>query len=227
MIENPGRAHKQTAAILLFFSFIAAMLFFAVVRIFGGLWFKAEFVWHDMPQWLSFLILNFLFIFDITFLLKILTNNSWVKSFIVAFLYNIVINFISSLSIHFITDIVFCLFVPLFFNKNKAKSFGYNLCYFLGIFGYQAIMMYGRGYPMIGSFNAIWQLISTIDYRFFILSIFLLKGVVKNMRTNNSNNDGKKGCFLLWGFMDKLTGNIGRITLMPVTFIIEKINGKK
>ena len=77
------RTHRQTAAVLLVSCYIAAMLFFAVVRAFGLLWFRQEYVHTSVPLWAGNALLYAFWVLDGIILLRTLTPLSWAKSTII------------------------------------------------------------------------------------------------------------------------------------------------
>lgn|GEM_PF-6514475 len=201
------RTHKETAAILFFSAYIVAMAFFAVIRAFGLLWFRVEYVPMELPEWAGAVILLIFLYAEFCIVLRILTSVKWGWIACMALAVTAV-DFVCSEGWQFwLLDLAICLVIPLIFNKDKRMSIGYSLMYIAGINLYQGLMMLGRGYPMLAKFDVVWQTLGTIDYRFFLLSILALKGVVKMQR----------GCMFFFGKFDRFAAKIGGFILRPFT----------
>lgn len=229
------RSHYETTAFLLVFCYMGAMLFFALVRAFGLLWFQAEYLETVMPEWLQFVVLCLLLSFDCFIKLKTLTLLKWRKIVVIV---AVICAFNLSLSIlpisiyllflmGMVTDVLLLVIVPLVSNRDKERSIGYSLLYILVISLYQGVMSFGRGYPMLAMFSPSWQIVSTIDYRMFLIGILVVKGVVYMWIFENP----PRGCMLFFGKFDNIAKRIGHEILtigglMPHTHETDAHNEK-
>lgn len=185
------------------------MIFFCLVRIFGLFYFRTEYVFYEFNFIIERIILTVSYMFEASLILKILTDVSLKKVLLISLIYNIVsLFFMENQTIFFITDLLYIIAIPFYFNKNKRISLGYSLLYIIGTSLYSITMMFGRSYPLLSAFSATWQIIAIIDYKIFILLIFIMKEVFKV---------GGKGCFLFFdkGKIDKIAQKIGGFILRP------------
>jgi hypothetical protein len=179
------KPNNQIAASLAFYSFLAAMAFFAVVRFFGLLWFQQEYIPIDI-SWLAYYVIMGAFLVAEGFIItRCLTASKWLVCLLCAagylgFLYICVYPF--AMWTLFWCDLGYIFLVPLCLNWNKGRleSFIASLIFAGGISLYQGIMMFGRGYPAISKYDAAWQILATIDYKFFLVILLLKKELVSN-----------------------------------------------
>jgi len=184
------------------------MAFFAVVRVFGLLWFQQEYVYTAMPLWAEYTVMAAFMVFEITIMLRILTPLSWRKAAAIALAVRAVYFLCLPDPIYFILDVLAAMVIPLITNKDKEKSVGASLLYIGGISLYQGLMMIGRGYPLLSKFSPSWQILGTIDYRIFLLLILLVKGASSMFRPG-------PGCMFFFGRFDELARRIGRVVMRP------------
>ena len=208
MQREENRPHRQTAALLAFGAYIAAMVFFALVRACGMLWFQQEYVHAEIPVWAGNIILSALWVFEICLILKILTPISWKWALLIAEPLAALDYLFAYGWQYILVDGIVFLFLPLLINKDRERSAGYSILFIAGINLYQLLMMFGRGYPMMAKFDPVWQMLGTIDYKFFLLSVFAVKGVVKM---------GPRGCAFFFGKFDDFARKIGSVVLWPFT----------
>ena len=221
--------HKTTFVVLFVCCYITAMAFFFFVRLFGVLWFCAELPNTDLPLILKYIIISSLWIFETFLVLKILTILSNKKSFIITLIL-CALTYIAFIfpNIIYIIDITIIFIIPLISNKDKESSIGYSFFYIIVILIYSLLMMIGRGYPILSKFSAEIQLFSIIDYKLFILGIYLLKREVLKLNMQKSTTDPVKvpGCLLIFG-KEKLANaakTIGSIPLYPIKKIMKAFN---
>ena len=204
------RTHKQTAALLTATAFVVSMAFFAVVRAFGLLWFS-----HDppvmLPEWIEPPLIVLFFLFDHIVILKILTDAPWKQAAVVSVLWKLldvaIYQFTENTWVYFALCALFTILIPLALNREKDKSLGYSILFFVVINVYQLLMMFGRGYPAESNISAVWQVIGLIDYRFFLLSLLSMRGVVEMGHS----------CFLWFGKgkISAVAETIGHAALSP------------
>ena len=200
--------NKYMAAILACCCYIVAMAFFAIVRVFGLLWFQQEYVQDTLPLWVEGIVMCSFLVFEAAVILRILTPIRWRTAILIGTVYKALCFLFTASWLFFLADILFTVCIPLIFNKDKERSIGYSLLFFVCIFVYQCLMTFGRGYPALSKFNPIWQLLGTIDYKLFLLLILYVKGVATMFGA---------GCFFLFGKFDQLAQRIGHAVLYPFT----------
>jgi len=189
------------------------MFFFAFIRAFGLLWFLQEYVESDLPGWAEHFLMSGFWMFDGLIMLKTLSSVSWKRAVLLMVPLRLVSYITLSLaSVYIIISEAFLIVIlPLFLNKDKERSAGYSVLYIAALMMYQGLMVLGRGYPLLSKFSPSWQILLTVDYRLFLLGLFLLKGVVVNM---------PPGCWLLIGPFDELAAKIGKTVLKPFSQLL-------
>jgi len=198
------------------------MIFFAIIRSFGILWFSAEYVETTLPEWGGLLLLWVMWFIDSALMLKTLTSITWKKVLIISLCLLIVF-----IALQYLTPVlsfvvwevlttasafIVLLVIPLFLTQDKELTLGYSLFYVLGISLYQIVMRFGRGYPAIGMMSPSWQIVSTIDYRLFLLAILLMKGAVVMEKSIIPIPNNPPTCWLFWdsaGKVERLARRIG------------------
>jgi hypothetical protein len=206
------RTHRQTAAVLFVSAYIAAMAFFAIVRAFGLLWFQQEYIETSIPYWAGFVLMYLFWTFDGVILLKTLTPISWWKSAAIIGAVRVIVFFTAAGNVSFLFEFTILMVIPFIENgkgiENKRRSIGNSALYFAGITAYQLMMIFGRGYPMLGKYCHSWQILLTIDYRLFLFGLFLMKGAVGMFSPG-------PGCWFFIGKFDDLARKIGDVILKP------------
>lgn len=204
--------NREIAISIALISFFAFMMICAVCRLFGINWATVTYVDVYIPTYIEFIILCGYYVLESIFILKIITSIKWKFALIISICCKIVQIPLPNDFLTVIVDFAVVFVIPLFINKNKRHSIAKSIMTFLGISGYQLLMRYARYCDATdGKYNVIWQILSTIDYKLFIVSIYLFKEVIvmKNKRELNP------GCFFFWGKFDDLCRKIGNIFVKP------------
>lgn len=170
MNKNP----ETTAVNLLFYSFIICMLVFTVFRFTGILWFSQAYVPFEINSVGYYIISVLLKTYEGTIILKILTNLKMRNCIILALSYSLLIFIIANPNLEFMLDIIFTVSIPFIFNKNKEASIIHSSMYFVLICAYQLLMSFSRyNMTFTGKYDLGYALLSTIDYRLFLIIILL------------------------------------------------------
>lgn len=166
---------EQVFSFCLFISCFALMLFCAIVRLCGGLWFSADLSQIEEPSafWQE-VIMALLFVFEAMFVYKILCRTKWIWCFLMSvaqlllvFLSkNIILDNIINLSAYFIVPFIF---------KRKWITLLESLVFYIIYTLYAICFLYGR----IGfiesqqTHNFLFNVLGTIDFKLFIVSFYL------------------------------------------------------
>lgn len=208
-----ARQHRHTFIVLLVAVYIAVMLFFVIIRMFGLMWYTQEYIPTSFNPIISHILLYLFWLFDGVVIMKTLTEKPLkiIIPIVIFLRIPLYIAFICSCYIDFAIELLYVLGFPLIFNKDKERTVGYSILYMAITWFYQLLMVIGRGYPMIAKYSTSWQIILTIDWRLFIYGLLLLKGVVKM--------DGPSGCWFFIGKFDNIAKAIGNLILHPIKAI--------
>lgn len=166
---------EQVFSFCLFIGCFALMLFCAIVRLCGGLWFSADLSQIEEPSavWQE-VIMALLLSFELTIVYKILCRTKWFYCILIS-LGQIGLLYISnSLLFDNIINLILYFAIPFAFNRKWVSllesAFMYILCMV-----YASLFLLGR----IGNvginyqFNFVYNVLGSIDYKLFILSIYL------------------------------------------------------
>lgn len=167
---------EQIFSLFLLIFIVVVMLFCAIVRLCGGLWFTADLdkvsepskFWQDR-------IMNILFAFELTFVYKILCRTKWIICILIAVLQTILIIFIPSELAANIINLALYFIIPTCFNRNWFSLLESAILYALQLL-YSVLFLVGR----IGildtdsAYNFIVSVLGTIDYKLFIVALYLL-----------------------------------------------------
>lgn len=178
-----NKTGEQIFSFFLFIWVIITMLFCAIVRLCGGLWFSADFSQITVPSkiWQE-IIKGALLIFELIFVYKILCR----KSFLLCFCISFIETFVGILLGEFVNNAIISnlfymtciLFIPVFFVKTwfsfLENAIMYSLCMLYGI-----VFLVGRigGVDDTSAYNFTASVLGTIDYKLFVVSLYLF---VKN-----------------------------------------------
>jgi hypothetical protein len=185
-MQNKKRSPEYIATLLLFCSFIIAMVIFALFRVIGVAWFSQDYVTMQVSPLADRLIMSAYHVIEGFLILKILTKQKWWVCLLCALCYTGVQQFNLNMYITFALDIAYTFVMPFIFNKDKDKSILMSTLFFVGIIGYQYLMMFGRyDLVMVGKYDVVWQILSTIDYKFFLIVILLFK-TMKSIKRGKS-----------------------------------------
>jgi hypothetical protein len=196
--------------------YIAAMLFFAIVRVFGALWFRQVYVEAGLTPWAESLLMLFFWASEYTLILKTLSPLRWRTAVALSLLVRLTTMFYNPLWFCFAVDSLGAIIIPFAANKDKERSVGHSLAYIIAISLYTLVMMFGRGYPLLSRFSVSWQILGTLDYKLFILGIYLAKEATKMFDWLWNALKGGGGCAFLFGKFDRACQKVGHVILHPV-----------
>jgi hypothetical protein len=169
--KNPN----QIFSLCLFVTCIIVMVICVIARLFGILWFNADVSSIKIPSifWQN-RIMNLLFIIELVFVYKILCRIKWLYCLIISIVQTIIIHFINSETIANILNIIFIVIIPVVTTKSLFTIFD-SICLYILMFLYSIIFLYGRigSIELNSSYNFIYSIIGSIDYKLFIISIYL------------------------------------------------------
>lgn len=171
---------EQIYSLCLLFSCVFIMLLCFFARIFGILWFSADLSAIQEPSlfWQEF-IKGALLVFELIFVYKILCRAKWGVCFLIALIETLIGIFISALFNNAIivnSFYMLCyLVIPIFFVKKWWSILENLLLYVIG-FLYCVIFLVGRigNLQLESAYNFIYNILGTIDYKLFIVSLYLV-----------------------------------------------------
>lgn len=168
---------EQVFSLCLLISCILIMLFCAVVRLCGGLWFSADLDGVPVPsEFWQDRIMNILFAFELTFVYKILCRTKWIWCVLIAIAQTVIIIFIPSETIANVINLVLYFIIPLCFTRQWQTLIDSGILYFAS-FIYILIFSVGRiGHiDTSAGYNFIYSVIGSFDYKIFIVNIYLIQ----------------------------------------------------
>ena len=178
-----SKTAEQIFSLCLLCGIVLTMLFCAIVRLCGGLWFSADFSQITAPskEWQE-AIKGALLIFELLFVYKILSRTSFLTCFFIATIETLIGillgEFVNNAIISNLFYMTCILFIPVFFVKTwfsfLENAIMYALCMLYGI-----VFLVGRigGVDDTSAYNFTASVLGTIDYKLFIVSLYLF---VKN-----------------------------------------------
>lgn len=178
-----SKTAEQIFSLCLLCGIVLTMLFCAIVRLCGGLWFSADFSQITAPskEWQE-AIKGALLIFELLFVYKILSRTSFLTCFFIATIETLIGillgEFVNNAIISNLFYMTCILFIPVFFVKTwfsfLENAIMYALCMLYGI-----VFLVGRigGVDDTSAYNFTASVLGTIDYKLFIISLYLF---VKN-----------------------------------------------
>lgn len=180
------KSAEQIFTLCLLVSCVIVMLFCAIVRLCGGLWFTADLDSVPVPSefWQQF-IKACLLVFELSFTYKILCRTKWIICVVVGVLQTIAIAFIPNLNNTIINIINLFLYfaIPLCFVRQWQaivdSAFLYIVCLL-----YSLIFFVGRiGHiDDTAGYNFTYSIIGSIDYKIFIVIMFLIQNYFGGIR---------------------------------------------
>lgn len=176
------RTSEQIFSLCLLIGVVALMLFCCIVRLCGGLWFTADLTAIKEPSkvWQE-AIMSLLLVFELTFIYKLLCRTKWWVCILISICESILCTLIGYLMRNsnygsLVTNLfcAVCIFtIPLPFVRNWFSLIDSSAVYLLGLL-YGLIFMCGRiGGISISAYNFAASVLGTIDYKLFIISLFL------------------------------------------------------
>ena len=175
------KSGEQIFSLFLLIFIVVAMLFCCIVRLCGGLWFTADL--DSIPEPSRFwqeVVKGILLFIEAIFVFKILIRKSWLVCGITALAEVLMGILIGELFNNYLVSNIFyafCYLVVPFFFVRKLYSFLDNVILYALGFLYSLIFLSGR----IGgdfdfstnSYNFIYNVLGTIDYKLFIIALYL------------------------------------------------------
>lgn len=176
------KTSEQIFSLCLLIGIVALMLFCCIVRLCGGLWFTADLSKIQEPNrvWQE-IIMGLLLAFGLTFIYKLLCRTKWWLCIIIAVGETLLCTLIGYLMRHTnyggLTTNIFCAVcmfaIPLVFVRHWFSLIDSAVVYVLGLI-YSAFFVVGRiGGINIEAYNFVANVIGSIDYKLFIVSLFL------------------------------------------------------
>lgn len=177
------RTGEQIFSLCLLIGIVVIMLFCCIVRLCGGLWFTADLSSIKQPSkfWQE-VIKGVLLTSELLFVYKLLCRSKWWICFIIAVCetgLGIVISYLLR-DLDYgqtITNIFYmlCIFlIPLPFVRHWFSLIDSAVVYGLGCL-YGLIFLVGRiGGINIDGFNFVANIIGTIDYKLFMITLYLI-----------------------------------------------------
>lgn len=151
------------------------MLFCAIVRISGGLWFTADLGSVPIPSqfWQEF-ITACLFAFEMVFVYKILCRCNWIIAIIISVLHTTVMAFIPTQLWTNIFNIIAVFIVPMVYTKRTKTFFDSLFLYAIELI-YSTIFLVGRigDLSVDANSNFVYGVLGAIDFKLFIVAIYL------------------------------------------------------
>ena len=205
------KSNGEIALDLAFYSFLAAMAFFAAARLLGAFWFRQEYVPVNMPTAAYYGVMGAYLVAEGFIIIKCLTAAKWPVCLLCAVLYLAALYaavYPFALWALFWCDLAYAFLVPMLLNRKrgKLKSLANSLIFVALISLYQLVMMFGRAYPAGAKYDAVWQILATIDYKFFLI-LMLIKKEEYSMPVS--------GCFFFFGTFGDVCRKIGGFVTRP------------
>lgn len=174
------KSGEQIFVLCLLISSIAVMLLCVIARLFGILWFAADLEIVPVPNkfWQE-VITAALMVFELIFVYKILCRTKWIICFCIAVietLIGILIGYLTNGN-DIATNIFYLaciLFIPIIFVRKWYSILENALLYAISML-YGVIFLVGRigGVDENSAYNFIYNVLGTIDYKIFIVSLYL------------------------------------------------------
>ena len=176
-----NKSGEQIFVLCLLVSCVTVMLLCVIARLCGILWFAADLEIVPVPNkfWQE-VIMILLLAFELIFVYKILCRAKWWICFCIAFTQAIICELLglfieeSNLIIN-IFNLVCYFIIPLFFVKHWFSIVESAILYILQTI-YAILFLVGRigGVDENAAYNFIYNVLGTIDYKLFIVSLYLV-----------------------------------------------------
>ncbi len=192
---------RNITLLLMFCTCIGAMVFFALARLLGFTNFVVERVEISLPIFAEIAILYTYHATETVITAKILTSKTCKWCIVAGVTYTSILYllYLTPLAqFAFIYDLMYMVAMPIVLqrtNYSRIKTGLSTITYVTLISFYTVMMQFGR-YGVNGKTEIEYAILSTIDYKFFLVSILLIKEYVMDF----------PHCLLFWGkFSDKVT----------------------
>lgn len=175
------KSGEQIFVLCLLVSSVAVMLLCVIARLCGILWFAADLEAVPVPNkfWQE-VIMAALMIFELLFVYKILCRTKWWICFcisVIETLIGILIGYLTNGN-NIATNIFYLiciLIIPIFFVRKWYSILENALLYVISML-YGIIFLVGRigGVDENSAYNFVYNVLGTIDYKLFIVSLYLV-----------------------------------------------------
>lgn len=175
-----NKTAEQTFSICLLISIVFIMLFCAIVRLCGGLWFAADMskIVEPSKLWQE-VIKSALLVFELLFVYKILCRTSWLGCFVIAVIETLVGILLGEAINNAIVTNLFnmacILFIPVFFVRSWFSLLENALLYGLSML-YSIVFLVGRigGIDTEAAYNFVYNILGIIDFKLFFVALYLV-----------------------------------------------------
>ena len=175
-----NKTGEQIFALCLLVSVILLMLFCAIVRLCGGLWFAADMSKITAPsKILQETVKAALLIFELIFVYKILCRVSFFTCFGIAIaetLVGILLGeTVNNAIIINLFNMACILFIPVFFVRSWFSLLENALLYGLSML-YGIVFLVGRigGIDTEAAYNFVYNILGIIDFKLFFVALYLV-----------------------------------------------------
>lgn len=174
--EFKNKNPKYIATTLMFYAFIVCMVIFALFRFCGLFYFSKSYESFETSEFMYRLVTGLYHLLEGYLILRILTNQKWYTCLPIALAYCVLAKFINNQGLLFFLDVVYIVSIPFIFNEDKEKSVNYSSIFILAVLVYQMLMSFGRySVDSLNKFDLFYAIVSTIDYKLFLISILFNK----------------------------------------------------
>lgn len=175
-----NKTGEQIFALCLLVSVILVMLFCAIVRLCGGLWFAADMSKIVEPSkfWQE-VIKGILLLIELLFVYKILCRTSFFICFLIAFgetLVGILLGeTVNNAIVTNLFNMACILFIPVFFVRSWFSLLENALLYGLSML-YSIVFLVGRigGIDTEAAYNFVYNILGIIDFKLFFVALYLV-----------------------------------------------------
>ena len=175
-----NKTGEQIFALCLLVSVILVMLFCAIVRLCGGLWFAADMSKIVEPSkfWQE-IIKGTLLLTELIFVYKILCRTSFFICFLIALaetLVGILLGeTVNNAIIINLFNMACILFIPIFFVRSWFSLLENALLYGLSML-YGIVFLVGRigGIDTEAAYNFVYNILGIIDFKLFFVALYLV-----------------------------------------------------
>lgn len=177
-IQNKQRSTNKTAEQIFSLALLAGtlgLLFCCLIlRLYNVDWFLASFdKIPELPKFWQDRVMNVLFVFEMTFVFKILTRKRWMFCLIISIIQTVTIEFIPEELYANIFNLCIVLFVPVICTRKLSAIIDSIFLYAMMIL-YSIIFLVGRvgNLDTSGAYSFEYSIIGILDYKLFIIVIY-------------------------------------------------------
>lgn len=175
-----NKTGEQIFSLCLLFSVILLMLFCAIVRLCGGLWFAADMSKIVEPSkfWQE-AIKGILLLIELLFVYKILCRTSFFICFLISLgetLVGILLGeTVNNAIVTNLFNMACILFIPVFFVRSWFSLLENALLYGLSML-YSIVFLVGRigGIDTEAAYNFVYNILGIIDFKLFFVALYLV-----------------------------------------------------